>query len=130
VRAFGNILQSHVQHSIIQSSTHQELQTQVVDTLGITESLSLLSAVPLCDQSISECQTGSSICSGLVAIEHRSGKGSFDMANDLLLEFVFICEGMSLELLPCCALRFGDRSYIIRYSLESIFESILKVNIE
>ena len=50
------------------------------------------------------------------------------MANDLLLEFVFICEGMSLELLPCFALRFGDRSYIIRYLLELIVELILKVN--
>ena len=40
------------------------------------------------------------------------------MANDLFLEFVFVLEGMSLELLPCCALRFGDRSCIVRVSSE------------
>jgi hypothetical protein len=76
--------------------------------------VSLLGAIPVRDQPISESQTGSSISRRLIAVEHASGEGSFDMANDLPLELFFVREATRLELLPCCALRLGDRGWIGR----------------
>jgi hypothetical protein len=108
---FSNILQANVQHSIVQSPAHQKLQAQVIDSLWISKGLSLLCTVPLGDQAVSEGQTGGSICSGLVTIEHAPGEGSFDMSNDLLLEFILALEGVGLELLPGSSLGLRDGSY-------------------
>lgn len=109
-RTLGHILQSNVQHGIVQGSAHQELQTQVVDSLSICKGLSLLCLVPFGDQAISECQTGRGIGCRLIAIEHATSKCSFDMSNDLFLKIFLVYEGLGLEFLPCGALWFGNRS--------------------
>jgi len=106
---FSNILQPHIQHSIIQRPAHQKLQTQIVDPLGIRKSLPLLRTVPLSDQAIPERQTSSRIRRRLVAIEHATRECGFDMAHDFFLEIVLCDKGFGLEFLPCFALGLGDR---------------------
>lgn len=114
IRTLGNILHANIEHSIVQGSAHQELQTQIVDSLAICEGLSLLCAVPIGDQSVAEGQTGSCVCGRLVAIEHATSKSGLDMANHLLFEILLARKWLCLEFLPCLALWFGDGSCVTR----------------
>lgn len=103
-----NVFESNVQHRIVQRSTHQELQAQIVDTLGICERLPLLCAIPFRNQLIPERQTRRRIGCRLVTVEHASSKGSLDMADNFLFEFLGILKALCLELLPSCTLALGD----------------------
>jgi hypothetical protein len=103
-----SILLTHVEHSIVKSTAHQELKTEVVNALGIAISLSLLSSVPIKDQAITESQAGSRVGSMLIAVEDRAGKSGLDVADNLFLEAVFTSKATRLVALPCFTLRFGN----------------------
>lgn len=68
----------------------------------------MLRAVPFRDQAVAEGERGSSIGGRLVTIENTAGERGLDVAYDIALEVLDIGEGLRGELLPCCALRFGD----------------------
>lgn len=104
----SHILQPNIQHGIIQRSPHQELQTQIVHPLTIRKGLSLLGVVPVGDQSVSESERSSSVCSGLVAVEHGASQGGLDMADDLLFEVFFCAEWTGADRLPLFALWLRD----------------------
>jgi hypothetical protein len=74
------------------------------------ERLALLRVVPFGDQPVPEGQAGRGIRGGLVTIEHATGERRFDMADDLFLEALRVCEGEGLVFLPGRALRLGNRS--------------------
>lgn len=116
----GSILQANIQHSIIQSPTHEEFETKVVNALGVPISLSLLRLVPVKNQAVTKSQAGSRVGSPLVNIEHTPGKGCFDMAHNFLLELVWIFETGSLAALPGLALRLRNRGYKVRGKLEFV----------
>lgn len=115
----GSVLLAHVQHGVVQGAAHEELKTEVVDTLRIAVCLTLLSSVPIKNQAVTESQTGGRVGSMFVAVEHGTGKGGLDMTDNLLLEAIFASESTRLVALPCFALGFGNRSYS-----ESVSESL------
>jgi hypothetical protein len=104
----GCILEADIEHGIVQSAAHEKFETKIVDALGIAESLTLLGAVPVENELVAERQAGGGVCSVLVAVEHASGKGSLDMADDLLLKVLGGLEGLSLTPLPGLTLRFRN----------------------
>lgn len=104
----GNILQPHIEHGIVQGSSHEELQTEVVNTLGIAECLALLGLVPVGDESITEGQAGGCVRGSLVAVEHATGQGGFDMADNFLLKGVLVGDVLDLIPPPCLALGLGN----------------------
>ena len=106
----GNILETNVEHSIVERPSHEELETEVVHPLAVGEGLALLGAVPLKDQAVAEGQAGGRVGGRLVAVEHAAGECGLDMADDLLLELVRVLEAVHLVLSPCHSLGFGDRS--------------------
>ena len=59
--------------------------------------------VPVGDQSVSEGEGGSRICSSLVAIEHGTSQSSLDMADDFFLEIFLGGEGAGADGLPGCS---------------------------
>lgn len=103
------MLQSHVEHGIVQGTAHEEFQTEIVDALGIAECLALLGLVPLDDETITEGQTGGGVRSSLVAVEHAASQGSLDMTDDLSLKVVLVADGLDLVPPPCFTLGLGDR---------------------
>lgn len=107
----GNILQSDVEHGIVEGTAHEKLQREVVDTLSVDEGLALLGLVPLLDQTVAEGQTGGRVRSRLVAVEHATGESGLDMADDIRLKLLLGLEGSSLGLVPCFALGLRDGSY-------------------
>lgn len=107
----GSVLLAHVQHGVVQGTAHEELKTEVIDTLGIAVCLTLLSSVPVKNQAVTESQTGGRVGSMFVAVEHGTGKGGLDMTDNLFLEAIFASETTRLVALPCFSLGFGDRSY-------------------
>lgn len=107
-RTLCSILLTHVEHSIVKSTAHQELETEVIHALGVAISLSLLSSVPIKDQAITESQTGSRVGSMFIAVEDRAGKSGLDMADNLFLEAFFASKATRLVALPCFTLRFGN----------------------
>ena len=54
----------------------------------VSKCLALLCLVPVQNQAIPERQGRSSVCSRLIAVEQRARKGSFDVTNSLLVEFI------------------------------------------
>ena len=104
----GSVLEAHVQHCVVQRSSHQELETEVVNTLRVAVGLALLGLVPVEDQAITEGKASCRIGSLLVAIEHASGESRLDMANDFLFETLGIVEWMGLVSLPSLTLRLWD----------------------
>lgn len=105
------ILQPNIQHCIIQRSTHQELEREIIHPLGIGQSLTLLSSIPLRDEAVAEGQRSRSVRGRLVAVEHAAGQRRLDVAHDLALEFFGRAEGLGGELLPCFPLGLGDRCW-------------------
>lgn len=110
----GGILQTNVEHSIVQSASHQEFETEIIHTLRVAVGVTLLSAIPVKDQSITESQAGSRVGSVLVAIVQASSKSGFDMADNLFLEAILVLEAGGLVSLPSLTLGFGDRSWWLR----------------
>lgn len=106
----SNILEPNIQHSIIKRSPHQELQTEIIDSLPIRKRLSLLRPVPLRNQTVSERKTSSRIRRSLVTVKHASRQCGLDMADNFPLEVFLGGEAFSCELLPCCSLGLGDGS--------------------
>jgi hypothetical protein len=104
----GRVLETHVQHGIVESAAHEEFETEVVDALWVAEGLTLLSTVPVENKLVAKRQTGGRICGILVAIEHASGEGRLNMAHDLLLKVLRSFEGLDLTPLPCLTLRLRD----------------------
>jgi len=107
--SLGEILLSNVEHSIVQGSSHQELQAEVVDTLAVSKGLTLLGAIPLKDQTITESQAGGGVSGSLVAVEHATSQRGLDMADNLALEAILVLEAGALVFQPGLALRFRDR---------------------
>lgn len=107
----GSVLLSNVQHSVVQSAAHEELKTEVVDTLGIAICLALLGSIPIKNQAVTEGQTGGRVGSMFIAVEHGTGKSGLDMTDNLLLEAIFASESARLVALPCVALGLGNRGY-------------------
>jgi hypothetical protein len=101
---FSSVLQSDIQHGIVQGSSHEELKTEVVDTLGIAIRLSLLRSIPIENQAVSEGQASGRVGSLLIAVEDTAGKGSLNMADNLLLEVFLGVESRRLIALPSLAL--------------------------
>jgi hypothetical protein len=66
--------------------------------------------IPLCDQAVSEGQTGSGVRGRLVAVEHATRERRLDMAHDFFLEVLGGREGLRAVLLPGSALVLGDGS--------------------
>lgn len=106
-----DILLSNVKHSIVQSSAHQELETEIVDSLGIAICLTLLGPIPVKNQAVAESQAGGGVGGIFVAIEHGSSQSSFNMTDNLLLKAVLVAETLGLVSLPSITLRLWDRSY-------------------
>jgi hypothetical protein len=104
----GGVLLPNIEHGIVEGSAHQKLETEVVNALGIAIRLLLLSLVPVENEAITESQACGGVGGVLVAIEHASREGSFNMAHNFLLEALFAGESNGLGLLPGFALRFGD----------------------
>jgi hypothetical protein len=65
-----------------------------VYTLLVSKGLALLRLVPVQDQAIPEGEGGSSIGSGLIAVEERAREGSLDMANSVSGKVVWRREGL------------------------------------
>lgn len=105
------ILCTNVQYGIVQGTAHQELETEVVDALGVGQGLSLLGPVPLLDQTITDGQTGSRVRGRLVAVEQAASQVGLDMANDLFLELVLGLEALEGIFVPSFALRLGNGGY-------------------
>jgi hypothetical protein len=99
---------ANVQHGIVQSPAHQELQAQVVNTFAVGKSLALLGAVPLEDEAVTEGKTACCVRCRLVAVEHAAGQRRLNVANKTGLEAIFVLEGADLVLQPCLSLRFRD----------------------
>jgi hypothetical protein len=55
---FCNVFETDIEHSVVQSSAHQELEGKVVDTFLVCEGLSLLGLVPFDDEAVSKGQGG------------------------------------------------------------------------
>lgn len=108
ILTLGYILQAHVEHGIVQSSSHQEFQTQVVNALGIAERLTLLGLVPIGDEAITESQTGGRVRGGFIAVKHATRQGCLDMADNLFLKGILVGDALDLVPPPCFALGFGD----------------------
>lgn len=104
----GNILEAHIQHGIVQGTTHEKLEGEIVDALGIAEGLTLLRAVPLRHQAVAESKASRRVCCRLVAVVQTPGEGRLNVANDFLLEAIAVLERLRLVLCPCFALRLGD----------------------
>lgn len=116
----GGVLETHVQHSIVESAAHEEFETEVVDALWVSEGLTLLSTVPVQNELVAKCQTSRRIRSVFVTIEHASGKGRLDMANDFVLEVLWSFESLVLAPLPCLTLRLGNGGFT---ELSAIFQT-------
>lgn len=113
-RTLGNVLCADVQHGIIQSSSHQELQTQIVHSLAVTVSLALLGLVPIRDQTVPKGKTCGRVRCNLIAIEHAPSQGRFHMADNFLLEAILVAEAGYLVFFPGLTLGLGDRCYTSR----------------
>ncbi len=50
----GNVFVANVEHGIVESTAHEEFEAEVVDTLGVTVGLLLLSLVPIGNEAIAE----------------------------------------------------------------------------
>lgn len=106
---FGSVFQTNIKHGIVQCPAHEELQTEVVNALGITVCLVLLRLVPIHDQSVSESQTGGGVGGLLVAVEHATSEGRLHMAHQFLFKLILLRESLGLVALPGLTLRLGDR---------------------
>lgn len=105
----GDVLQAHIENGVVQGTAHEELEGEIVDTLGVAECLALLGPVPLGDEAVAESQGGSRVGGRLVAVVQAAGEGSLDMADDLFLETLDVLEGLGFVLGPGRTLRLGDR---------------------
>lgn len=103
-RTFGSVLQSDIQHGIVQGSSHEELKTEVVDTLGIAIRLSLLRLVPIENQAVSEGQASGGVSRLLIAVEDAASERGLNMTDNLLLEVFLGAESRRLVALPSLAL--------------------------
>lgn len=121
ILTLGHILQAHVEHGIVQSSSHQEFQTQVVNALGIAEGLALLGLIPVGNEAITEGQTGGRVRSGFIAVKHATRQGGLDMADNLLLKAILVGDALDLVPPPCFALGFGDRGWRKKVALAAAF---------
>ena len=104
-----DVLCANVEYGIVQRATHQEFETKVVDTLGVGQGLTLLSPVPLLDQTITDGEAGGRVCGRLVAVEQATSQVGLDVANDLFLELILGPEAFKGIFVPSLTLRLGNR---------------------
>jgi hypothetical protein len=104
------VLEADIEHGIVQRSSHEELETEIVDALRVPVGLFLLRLVPIENQAIPEGQAGGRVGSILIAIKHTPSERGLDMADNLLLEFALIMKPAGLVTLPGLALGLGNGS--------------------
>jgi hypothetical protein len=93
----------HIEHGIVQSAAHQELEGQIytsqpcsrrssdaptVYTFLVAKGLCLLCLIPVEDQAVAEGERSSGIGGGFIAVVEGTRKGRLDMTDSLSLEVV------------------------------------------
>lgn len=106
-----NILLADIQHGVVESPAHEELEGEVVDTLAVGKGLPLLRPIPFQDEAVAEGQCRGGVGGRLIAIEHTAGKGRLDVLDDLGLEAVLLLEALGAVFGPCLALWLRNGGY-------------------
>jgi hypothetical protein len=75
--------------NIVSDKSHPKIRHRpTVDTLLVGKCLTLLSPIPLDDQSVSERQCSTRVSRQLIAIVQRAGEGGLDMAHEFSLKLI------------------------------------------
>lgn len=108
VLTLGSVLEADVEHGIVESTAHEEFETEVVDSLAVAVRLLLLCLVPIGNQTVAESQAGGGVGGLFVTVEQAAGQGGLDVTDDFTLEAVLVLEDLDRVLLPCRALGLRD----------------------
>lgn len=94
------LLHVNVDEGVLESTTHEELKRQIVNSLDILVLVVGLSVVPGLEESVTNGEGGSLVSTKVVEVETGASKSVLDVVHDLLLDVLLAGGKVSAHELP------------------------------